>query len=397
MAIAGLAASDSSDAGADDHQDGRQQHAVDREPPVRQQAALGARDPHGVARRAYFPPHRAEGASPGLEAQSSTRTRSPGRSGEPLTQQWRRGPAPPTVAPQEGREIWRRRYCLPAPPRSRCPAEPPPARGKHRRAPRSCETGRRRRRQATAARRAPAPPAAAASRAGRCHGASSVPQRSKATLPPASRRTPRSPRRSGRPWRRAGNRARARDAALLGLAADDPVDVARERRQRGGGAVGVGGLAVVDEERAALPADLLEPMRQARKRRERRRPPRAGDRPRLSAAALAASAFWMLWPARSGPMPARSAKAPSGPVQGALAIEPRARRAYQPWRDARSRAEMMPRPIPGPASCSPFGDVPAPVVVLADDGAGRALHQALFERRRRSPWCRGDRDGPAKC
>ena len=63
----------------------------------------------------------------------------------------------------------------------------------------------------------------------------------------------------------------AGDAALLRLAADDPVDVAGEGGERRGGAVGVGRLAVVDEERAADAADLLQAMRQARERRERRR------------------------------------------------------------------------------------------------------------------------------
>src|SRR5262249_57048303 len=43
------------------------------------------------------------------------------------------------------------------------------------------------------------------------------------------------------------------------------------------------------------------------------------DTPRPSAQALAASAFWILCRPRSEPTPARSANAPSGPVQGARA------------------------------------------------------------------------------
>src|SRR4029450_6041688 len=61
----------------------------------------------------------------------------------------------------------------------------------------------------------------------------------------------------------------AGDAALFGLAADDPVDITREGGERGGGAVGVGCLAVVDEERAVDAADLLQAMRQAGERGER--------------------------------------------------------------------------------------------------------------------------------
>ena len=75
--------------GADDREDGAEQHVVDREPPVGHTAAVGARQPHAAA---------------------------------PLHARCREG---------------RRR-----------------ARGRRRRAPRSCGTGRRRRRRATAARRA---------------------------------------------------------------------------------------------------------------------------------------------------------------------------------------------------------------------------------------------------
>src|SRR5262249_42343030 len=55
----------------------------------------------------------------------------------------------------------------------------------------------------------------------------------------------------------------------------------------------------------------------------------AAATPAISAAALAASAFWMLWSPRSAPTPARSAKAPSGPVHGARLIK-RLSCAYQP-------------------------------------------------------------------
>src|SRR5262245_27368324 len=46
-------------------------------------------------------------------------------------------------------------------------------------------------------------------------------------------------------------RRQIQDAALFRPPAQDPEDVAIEGGKRGGGAVGVGGLAVVDEERAA--------------------------------------------------------------------------------------------------------------------------------------------------
>src|SRR5262245_13752446 len=46
-------------------------------------------------------------------------------------------------------------------------------------------------------------------------------------------------------------RRQIQDAALFRPSAQDPEDVALEGRERGGGAVGVGGLAVVDEERVA--------------------------------------------------------------------------------------------------------------------------------------------------
>ena len=56
-----------------------------------------------------------------------------------------------------------------------------------------------------------------------------------------------------------------RDAAGLRLAAGDPVDVA-EAGQRLRGGIGIGGLGIVDEQHAALAADLLHAMREAGKR-----------------------------------------------------------------------------------------------------------------------------------
>ena len=53
----------------------------------------------------------------------------------------------------------------------------------------------------------------------------------------------------------------ADDAAGLRLAAGNPEDVV-EARQRLGGAIGIGGLGVVDEPHVRLAADLLHAMRQ---------------------------------------------------------------------------------------------------------------------------------------
>ncbi len=62
-----------------------------------------------------------------------------------------------------------------------------------------------------------------------------------------------------------------------------------------------------------------------------------GLTPSAIAAALAASAFWALCRPRSWPMPARSAKAPSGPVHGARATSS-VPTAYQPCEE-RERTE----------------------------------------------------------
>ena len=147
---------------------------------------------------------------------------------------------------------------------ARCRAGRRRGRGRRRRAPRSCGTGRRRRRPARAARRARRAPLAAASRAAAASATSSVPQRSKRDLALERGREllARLADQVG-PGDAREERLEAGDAALLGLAAQDPEDVALEGGERGGGAVGVGGLAVVDEERAPEPADLLQAMRQA--------------------------------------------------------------------------------------------------------------------------------------
>ena len=254
--------------------------------------------------------------------------------------------------------------------------------GSGRRGPRSWGTGRRTRRRGRAARRARRRRRRA--RRGIARGGSPARHRAcrsarRRPCPPASPRSPRSPRRSDRPWRCAGRTARGwRCRPAFGLPPRIQKMSRVEGRQRGGGAVGVGGLAVVDEEDAPRPADLLQAMRQARERRRARPPPRPATTPRMSAAALAASAFWMLWRPRSEPMPARSAKAPSGPVQGARATSS-VPTAYQPWR-TRSRADTMidPAAVGEPQA---LGDVAAPVVVLADDDALRGLDQARLQRR----------------
>ena len=62
-------------------------------------------------------------------------------------------------------------------------------------------------------------------------------------------------------------RAQRLDAALLGLAAENPKDVA-ERQQRLLGGVGVGGLGVVDEQNPPLPPHLLHAVGEAGERGE---------------------------------------------------------------------------------------------------------------------------------
>ena len=52
------------------------------------------------------------------------------------------------------------------------------------------------------------------------------------------------------------------DAALLGPAAEDPIDVV-EAQQRLFGGIGIGRLGIVDVEHFAAPADLLQPVREA--------------------------------------------------------------------------------------------------------------------------------------
>ena len=64
--------------------------------------------------------------------------------------------------------------------------------------------------------------------------------------------------------------AKRLDAALLRLAAENPVDVAK-RQQRLLGRVGVGRLRVVDEQHSPEAPDLLHAMREAGKRQERPR------------------------------------------------------------------------------------------------------------------------------
>ena len=169
-----------------------------------------------------------------------------------------------------------------------------------------------------------------------------------------------------------------------------------ERGERRRGAVGVGGLAVVDEERRA-PAGRSPPGDAASRetcaaRRQRRRGDDAEDQ---CAHALAASAFCMLCRPRSEPMPARSAKAPSGPVQGARAMSSLPTRVPAVGHALARRYEIDPAALGEP---QPLGDVAAPVVVLADDGAARQrLDQARLERRRSAPSCRDDRDDRARC
>ena len=111
-------------------------------------------------------------------------------------------------------------------------------------------------------------------------------------------------------------------------------------------------------------ADLLQAMRQAGKGRERGGHLAPARRRGCMAAALAASAFWMLcWP-RSEPMPARSAKGPSGPVHGAWLIE-LAAVGVPAVRDARARRDDVdPASVGEPQA---LGDIAAPVVVIADD------------------------------
>jgi len=98
----------------------------------------------------------------------------------------------------------------------------------------------------------------------------------------------------------------------------------------------------------------------------------------MSAHALAASAFWMLWRPRSELMPARSARcrALAGPgragnERGSLGVPTCATRTA-------AETRSTPASIGEPQS---LDGIPAPVVILADDGAARFLDQARLEGR----------------
>ena len=141
-------------------------------------------------------------------------------------------------------------------------------------------TGRRRRRPATAAR--PAPRRRSAARRARppATACGSVPQRSNGDATVQRRReiVARFADQVGlgdaaEEWRE------RRDAALLRLAADDPVDRAGKGGERLLGGVGVGRLGIVDEQHAPDAADLLHAVREAG---EAAQSPR-GSRPRLDA------------------------------------------------------------------------------------------------------------------
>ena len=140
-------------------------------------------------------------------------------------------------------------WIMPPSPRSRRPAGRAPSRGTHRRDARSSSTGPTRRRPATAAPPRARSPRPARARARRSSADCRSPQRSNGSLPsswPANSSVA-SPIRKA--WRMRSNYGcERRHAALLRLAADDPVDVAigRQRARRG---VGIGRLAVVDVDR----------------------------------------------------------------------------------------------------------------------------------------------------
>ncbi len=55
MATAGLAASDRIEPGADEGEDGADEHVIDGEPPVGDTAAVGARQPHAAPRFIAMP------------------------------------------------------------------------------------------------------------------------------------------------------------------------------------------------------------------------------------------------------------------------------------------------------------------------------------------------------
>ena len=79
----------------------------------------------------------------------------------------------------------------------------------------------------------------------------------------ATARTSAPPRRWYRPWRTCSKVARSRRQRVgLGLPADDPAD-RRISRQRGRRGVGIGRLAVVDEQHAVFLGDALHAVRQA--------------------------------------------------------------------------------------------------------------------------------------
>ncbi len=186
----------------------------------------------------------------------------------------------------------------------------PTSRGTRRRAPRNSRTGRTRRRPATAARPARPAGAAAASRGGRRHGAL---ERARDLVGDLARRAS-AAKSVGRLAdqiglaRCAGRIAPAPSMPpVLRLAAGDPEDVgeAGQRLRRG---VGVGGLGVVDEQHAALAADLLHAVREAGKAAQARLRSSSTSSPSASAAAAAQAAFCALCAPRSEPMPASDAR-----------------------------------------------------------------------------------------
>ena len=103
-----------------------------------------------------------------------------------------------------------------------------------------------------------------------------------------------------------------------------------------------------------------------------------GVTPAMRQAALAASAFWMLWRPRRGPRPARSANAPSGPVHGACADQLGALRVPAVRHALVGRQHVDPAAVGEP---QPLADLAAPVVVLADNGSPRGLDQARLQGR----------------
>ncbi len=143
--------------------------------------------------------------------------------------------------------------------------------------------------------------------------------------------------------------------------------MSREAGQRLRGGVRVGRLGVVDEQHAALAADLLHAVREAGKRAQSLLDRRL-DRPSASAAPVAQAAFCALCTPRSEPMPPSSAigaRAAARGLHDLLGLDVEAVGERPAHRDAHHALA---------GALDAIGGGLAPVVVDADDRGAVRLH-----------------------